>query len=161
MLLLTPAENAPTGDAAGPFWYWVLSADGQQPSGQGVSACAELPQDAECVLVVPVWQLSWQRVALPKVAPARLRAALDGLLEEHLLDDTAQLHFALEPGSRPGQAAGIWVGRRKPANPGASQPAPMACSPGRCPTVTPGPTHYRQRSGPGCWLARLARTKPA
>jgi len=109
VLLLTPAENAPTGDPADPFWYWVLSADGQQPSGQGVSACAELPQDAECVLVVPVWQLSWQRVALPKVAPARLRAALDGLLEEHLLDDTAQLHFALEPGSRPGQAAGIWV----------------------------------------------------
>ena len=61
------------------------------------------------MLVVPVWQLSWQRVALPKVAPARLRAALDGLLEEHLLDDTAQLHFALEPGARPGQAAGIWV----------------------------------------------------
>lgn len=109
MLLLTPAETAPTGDAAGPFWYWVLSADGQQPSGQGLSASAELPQDAECVLVVPVWQLSWQRVALPKVAPARLRAALDGLLEEHLLDDTAQLHFALEPGARPGQAAGIWV----------------------------------------------------
>jgi general secretion pathway protein L len=30
-------------------------------------------------------------------SPQRLRAVLDGLLEEHLLDDPAQLHFAIEP----------------------------------------------------------------
>ena len=109
MLLLTPAETAPTGSAAAPAWQWALSVDGQRPTSQGQSAPAELPQDAECVLVVPHWQLSWHRVTLPRLAPARLRAALEGLLEEHLLDDPAQLHFALEPGSRPGQAASVWV----------------------------------------------------
>ena len=109
MLLLTPAETASTGSLTGTSWRWALSADGQHPSSQGLSVPTELPQDAECVLVVPHWQLSWHRVTLPKLAPARLRAALDGLLEEQLLDDPAQLHFALEPGARPGQAASVWV----------------------------------------------------
>ena len=109
MLLLTPAVNASTGSAPAPSWHWARSADGQALSDQGQSTLAELPQDAECVLVVPAWQLSWHRVSLPKVAPARLRAALEGLLEEHLLDDPAQLHFALEPGFKAGQAASRWV----------------------------------------------------
>ncbi len=109
MLLLTPAETAPSGSATGTPWRWALSSDEQRPASQGLSALAELPPDAECVLVVPPGQLSWHRVTLPKLAPARLRAALEGLLEEHLLDDPAQLHFALEPGTRPGQAASPWV----------------------------------------------------
>jgi general secretion pathway protein L len=67
--------------------------------------------------VVPASRLSWHRLALPKGAlkggmfqessPARLRAVLDGLLEESLLDDTSQLHFALEP--RPSAQGPVWV----------------------------------------------------
>jgi general secretion pathway protein L len=109
VLLLTPAVTASAGSAAASSWHWARSADGQTLSGQGLSTLAELAQDAECVLVVPPWQLSWHRVALPKVAPARLRAALEGMLEEHLLEDPALLHFALAPGFRPGQAASSWV----------------------------------------------------
>ena len=46
-------------------------------------------------------------MALPKVASTRLRAALEGLLEDRLLDDVSELHFALEPGGKSGQA--VWV----------------------------------------------------
>ena len=62
------------------------------------------------VAVVPVRALSWQRVQLPQGVGSqspRLRAVLDGLLEERLLDDTAQLHFALQPGARAGSL--VWV----------------------------------------------------
>ena len=109
VLLLTPAETAPADSTPASSWHWTRSADGQVLSGQGLATLAELPQDAECVLVVPACQLSWHRVSLPKIAPARLRAALEGLLEEHLLDDPVQLHFALEPGFKPGQATNSWV----------------------------------------------------
>jgi general secretion pathway protein L len=49
-------------------------------------------------------------VDLPKVPKARLRAALDGLLEERLLDDTHAMAFALSPEAQAGKAAaGAWV----------------------------------------------------
>lgn len=109
MLLLTPVENASTGSEPGTAWRWAQSPDGLKLTRQGLSPLAELPQEAECVLVIPPDQLSWHRVSWPKIAPARLRAALEGLLEEHLLDDPALLHFALEPGLKPGSAASGWV----------------------------------------------------
>ena len=72
---------------------------------------------AECVALVPQTRLSWHRVELPAGTldkgffqdggSARLRAVLDGLLEERLLDDTALLHFALAPDAKTG--APIWV----------------------------------------------------
>jgi general secretion pathway protein L len=55
-------------------------------------------------------QLSWHRVQLPKGAAAnsaRLRAVLEGLLEDQLLDDPATLHFALAPGAA--KDASTWV----------------------------------------------------
>jgi general secretion pathway protein L len=109
VLLLTPVENAPPGAPAQTPWRWAQSQDGQRVARQGQGQVSELPADAECVLVVPPARLSWQRVTLPKVAPARLRAALDGLLEEQLLDEPALLHYALAPGARPGQAERCWV----------------------------------------------------
>ncbi len=74
-------------------------------------------QDSETIAVVPPGQLSWHRLELPPGTLARgflrdgnatrLRRVLDGLLEERLLDETAQLHFALEPQARAGQP--VWV----------------------------------------------------
>lgn len=71
-----------------------------------------LPQtpDAETVVVVPAAQLSWHRVEFPKGtldrsffqegnAP-RLRAVVDGLLEDRLLDEPGQLHFSIQPQPR-------------------------------------------------------------
>ena len=95
-------------------YRYTLSADGHSASGQGSARVALLPAAGrgvgEMVAVVPARALSWQRVQLPQGVGSqspRLRAVLDGLLEERLLDDTAQLHFALQPGARAGSP--VWV----------------------------------------------------
>ena len=56
-------------------------------------------RQTEVVALVPAGALSWHRVTLPAglhKQPARLQAALQGLLEDVLLDDPAQLHLALQ-----------------------------------------------------------------
>jgi general secretion pathway protein L len=95
-------------------WAYVLTPDGRTVADQGHAPAALLPQPrgagAEVVAVVPVRSLAWHRVELPKGIAAgtpRLRAALEGLLEEQLLDDTEAVHLALQPGARGGEAA--WV----------------------------------------------------
>jgi general secretion pathway protein L len=89
----------------------VLTADGRAAGEQTTVPAALLPAaDDEVVAVVPVRLLSWHRVELPKGStanPTRLRAVLEGLLEERLLDEPERLHFALEPGARAGAPA--WV----------------------------------------------------
>lgn len=67
----------------------------------------QLPPADELVLVLPAQRLSWQRLDLPRVPRARLPQALAGLLEERLLSDPAQLHFAVAPDAAPGQPT--WV----------------------------------------------------
>jgi len=101
---------------------YVLTTDGQTPNRQGRAAAALLPPLAgaghEVVAVVPARALSWHRVNLPAKllgqaarrpggASPQLRAALDGLLEDQLLDEPPALHYALGPGSRGG--AETWV----------------------------------------------------
>jgi general secretion pathway protein L len=88
-------------------WVWAHSRNGQTLDDHGQSATALLPRDDTVVLVLPVCATSWQRVVVPKINPARLRQALDGLLEERLLADPAHLHLALQPNWHAGQAA--WV----------------------------------------------------
>ena len=108
MLILTPSDFS-LAPADGPTAQlsWVRSGDGRQALEHGRCAASLLPAEAEVVLALPVRALSWHRLAVPKVAASRLRAVLDGLLEERLLSDTTELHFALEPGARPGQT--LWV----------------------------------------------------
>ncbi|WP_090142281.1 type II secretion system protein GspL [Limnohabitans sp. DM1] len=56
-------------------------------------------RQTEVVALVPAGALSWHRVTLPAglhKQTARLKAALQGLLEDALLDDPAQLHLALQ-----------------------------------------------------------------
>ena len=95
-------------------YSYTLTADGHQALQQGCCAPALLPltgRAGERVAVVPAQALSWQRVTLPqKLALGhnqRLRAVLEGLLEDRLLDEPAQLHFALQPGARAGDST--WV----------------------------------------------------
>ena len=109
LLILPPTLPGPHTS----FGY-LVSPDGHQIERQGNAAPALLPtpgRAGETVAVVPVQALSWQRVTLPQNLPLgntpRLRAVLEGLLEDRLLDDPAQLHFALQPGARAGEAA--WV----------------------------------------------------
>ncbi|KQT14045.1 type II secretion system protein GspL [Ramlibacter sp. Leaf400] len=93
---------------------YVLSSDGRTPTTQAAAPVALLPAasgaGSEVVLVAPAAALSWHRVELPKgLGPRspRLRAVLEGVLEDRLLDEPENLHFALEPR---GQAGGpVWV----------------------------------------------------
>lgn len=99
-------------------YSYTLTTDGHIATRQGHAHASTLPEPSrpggEVVAVVPVHALSWQRVTLPPGVAAgtgpqasRLRAVLEGLLEDKLLDDPAQLHFALEPLAKPGTSA--WV----------------------------------------------------
>lgn len=105
MLILCPSFTSVS--AADMSCDWVRSGDGRSADESGESPLALLPQDPEVVLVVPPHALSWHRVTLPKVPAKRLRAVLEGLLEERLLGEVESLHFALAPGARAGQS--IWV----------------------------------------------------
>ena len=92
---------------------FATSRDGQTLAAHGSAAPALLPdagRGVEVVAVVPSGLLSWHRVQLPHGVSAgspRLRATLAGLLEDQMLDDADQLHFALEPGASGGGPA--WV----------------------------------------------------
>lgn len=103
-------------------WHYVLSADGQTIQRQSRVPMALLPPltgaGHEVVAVVPARALSWHRVTLPASLLARvsrlqggtspqLRAALEGLLEDELLDEPATLHLALGPQPRAGTPT--WV----------------------------------------------------
>jgi general secretion pathway protein L len=92
----------------------VRADDANQIVHAGSSPLAMLPAaaGAEVVVLVPIQKLSWHRLTLPKgtlgrSTASRLRSVLEGLLEEQLLDDPAQLHFALEPDAREGNPVRI------------------------------------------------------
>ena len=106
--LATPGPHTP--------YSYTLTSDGHAVSGHGSAPPATLPatgRTGETVALVPLRALSWHLVTLPQGLSlshgTRLRAVLEGLLEERLLDDPAQLHFALQPGARAGEAAWIAV----------------------------------------------------
>lgn len=115
-----PSAASPGGVAApsSTLYNFVLTKEGRNEKTEvnankgktGSLSLAELPKADTTVLVVPARALSWHQVDLPKVTKARLRAALDGLLEEHLLDDTGAMALALSPDAQAGKAAaGAWV----------------------------------------------------
>ena len=116
--LIITLARAPLDPAA--VYDCVLTPDGRT---LGAASCAPLallpapgPAD-EVVALVPACQLSWHQLQLPKgtlgqrffqaSSPARVRAVLDGLLEDRLLDETAALHLAIEP--QPRADAPVWV----------------------------------------------------
>ena len=109
IVFLAPPSAAPAGD-----YRYALTLDGHAVTDHGSVPLALLPHTTraggDVVAVVPAQALSWHQVTLPKGTGAntpRLRAVLEGLLEERLLDDPAALHFALAPGLRAGEAT--WV----------------------------------------------------
>ena len=87
----------------------VLTHDGVEAADQVRVPLSLLPEanGAEIVAVVPAALLSWHQVELPRgtldggffqdANAPRLRAVLDGLLEERLLDEPGLLHLAIAP----------------------------------------------------------------
>lgn len=101
---------------------YVLTIDGHSTTRHGRATASLLPPltgtGNEIVAVVPARALSWHQVELPKTLlekralsgssqSTQLRAALEGLLEDQLLDDPSSLHFALAPA--PAESPASWV----------------------------------------------------
>ena len=116
--LIVTLPSDPADGAAG--YEYLLTPDGSTLAEQSRAPLALLPQlgsSDEVVALVTANKLSWHRVQLPKgslgrrfmsdAGAPRLRAVLEGLLEDCLLDETAQLHFAIEPA--PDADAPVWV----------------------------------------------------
>jgi len=107
LIVCPPLSRARGGAEHG----WALAADdGRTLLSHGSAPLALLPAGNDVTLLVPGAALSWHAVALPPGnlgGAARLRSVLDGLLEDRLLDEPESLHFALEPGAKPG--ATVWV----------------------------------------------------
>jgi general secretion pathway protein L len=100
--------------AAGTEFAYLVTPDGRSVGAHASAPVALLPRPAgaggEVVAIVPVSALSWHQVELPKgvtAASPRLRAVLEGLLEDRLLDEPESLHFALQPNARAGGP--VWV----------------------------------------------------
>jgi len=102
LIVLLPLESANSG------FDYVLTPDGRSMGTHDRAAASLLPRSTELVAVVPAQALSWHRVNLPKgslkqgslggtIDSPRLRAVLEGLLEDRLLEEPAELHFALQP----------------------------------------------------------------
>jgi len=121
-LLLPPRERlsarAGASDSGGAAlrlpteWSFAFSSDGRSIAQQGRVAPALLPRADSVVLVLAEPDVSWHRVDIPKAPAARVRAALLGVMEESLLEDDEQLHFALADGAVAGQPGWVAVTHR-------------------------------------------------
>ena len=98
MLILTPTAFSLSPATPTSALDWVRSPDGRLAAEHGSGAPSLLPVDNDVVLMLPPRAVSWHRVALPKVAAGRLRAALDGMLEDLLLNDGCTGLAVLNPG---------------------------------------------------------------
>ena len=102
-----PHGNAAQASGPGTEYQHITSRDGIELEAQGQCAAALLPKATTIVAVLADADVSWHRITLPKAPPARLRAALGGLLEEALLEDADDVHLALAPTAIVGQPT--WV----------------------------------------------------
>jgi general secretion pathway protein L len=107
-VLIVAPPFAPTPSNAACQWVRGNS-DDSAPADHGSSPLALLPSGNDVVLLVPGQVVSWHSLVLPpgSMAGGRLRSVLEGLLEDRMLDDAAEAHFAVQPGAKPG--ASIWV----------------------------------------------------
>jgi general secretion pathway protein L len=106
--LASGADAAPLSREGSAELLYVLSPDGLNIARHGRAKAALLPKADSAIVVLADTDVSWHRIAVPKAPAARLRAAIAGTLEEHLLDDADSLHFALAPSLTGGQTG--WVG---------------------------------------------------
>ena len=93
---------------------FVVTDDGNTVAQTGRALAVALPQLDKpgdvCIATAPVRAMSWHQVTVPvgvTLGSTRMRAVLDGLLEDKLLDDVDLFHLALPPNFQTGMAQ--WV----------------------------------------------------
>jgi general secretion pathway protein L len=104
--LRAPAEGADAPSSAS--WGYALFNETGVLVRQDSTRVELLPKASRVVAVLPPDWLAWHAVQLPhaKLNAARERAALEGALEDRVLDDVASLHMVLGPQvAAPGGAA--------------------------------------------------------
>lgn len=94
-------------------YRYAVASDGGTLLSEGSSAAGFLPQADEVVAVLAETDIAWHSIVVPQAPPARLRAALAGVVEESLLDEPASSHFALAPGASARQADWLAVVDRR------------------------------------------------
>lgn len=116
---IPPRPRAKTRDgvpapAPAEWSWWLIDGAGVSASSasSGQGAPAAWPAAASVVALLAPQDVAWQRVTLPKAPAGRLRQALLGVLEDHLLDDDDDLHFALAPEPVAGQTTWVAVVNR-------------------------------------------------
>jgi general secretion pathway protein L len=92
---------------------FALSADGLTLQREGRAAVSLLPKAGTVVVVLAETDVSWHRVTAPKAPASRMRAALAGMLEDALLEELDDTHFALPAQVTPGEPAWIAVTARR------------------------------------------------
>lgn len=102
LIVSLPVATAAQIDLELPY---ALVSDSAMLTQSGLAAIAAWPKATELVLHIPAQALAWAQVDLPKPGRAlpagKLRAVLEGLVEDQVLSDVAQLHLAL-PAQAPG-----------------------------------------------------------
>src|SRR5258706_11790964 len=107
------AGAAPESSDLATEYTYVISPDGIALESQGRCAASLLPKASTVIAVLADRDVSWHRITLPKAPAARLRAALDGVLEDALLDDPDDVHLALAPAASAGQQTWIAATSRR------------------------------------------------
>lgn len=110
-LLLQPPLTPPGPQASyGLAWVDTSAPARVQVSHSPLALLPALDRRTPGVVLVPAAALSWHRISLPPGlgrSSQRLLAALQGLLEDRLLQDVAQVHLALPAQWQAGQP--LWV----------------------------------------------------
>jgi general secretion pathway protein L len=106
------ASDAGVGVHAPDDYSFVFSADGTVVTQVGRTAASLLPKADRVIVVLADADISWHKIKVPKAPPARLRAALAGILEEALLDDEGATHLVLAPGAQPGRSGWVAVAHK-------------------------------------------------
>ena len=111
LIVCLPSVNASVAAS----YAYLRSNDGLNSDSYASATAPLLPaaeRGSELVVVVPAAALSWHGVDLPEGVTGsspRLRAVLEGLLEDRLLDDLGTVHLALAPTFRTAAKSQTWV----------------------------------------------------
>lgn len=123
MLILRPSLTMPpTASGGAPAisaWHWARLDDaGATVLAQGRAgseALGELGSAQTVALLVPSAWIAWHLVRWPGGRPARQAEVLAGLLEEHLLQEPALMHWAIGPQGPDGPGS-AWVAALRDAD---------------------------------------------